>query len=103
MINPGSPGSIPSGVPPGAPQLKHTQMKGLVEYTFGLLSGISLGSFLGMPWEPDYDPLSFPCFSILTGFTTYYHFITYKGVPLVLTRGFFENIPSFASYYGAIH
>lgn len=78
-------------------------MKGLVECTFGLLFRISLRAFLGMPWGPDYDPLSFPYSSILPGFTTYYHFITYQGVTLVLIRGFFENIPSFASYYGAIH
>jgi hypothetical protein len=78
-------------------------MKGLVEYTFGLLSGILPSSSWLMSWGPDYSPLSFPYNIILTGFTTYYHFITYMGVPLVLTRGFFENIPSFASYYGAIH
>jgi hypothetical protein len=103
VINPGSPGRIPSGVPPGAPQLKHTQMRGLMECTFGLLYGISLGSFLGMPWGPDYSPLSFPYNIILTGFTTYYHFITYMGVPSDHYLPLILYFPLFASIYGAIH
>jgi hypothetical protein len=78
-------------------------MKGLVEYTVGLLFRILPSASWLMSWGPDYDPLSFPCSSILTGFTTYYHFITYKGVPSELYLPIVLYFPLFASQDGAIH